>query len=83
MEQMNVRAKWKILKKAGIYEMKENRPTRNKAIEAADILRDMLDDEQRKTELLKQRNKELELLLMKNEIAIPDYELWNDILPMV
>ncbi|WP_342755954.1 hypothetical protein [Kineothrix sedimenti] len=63
--------------------MKENRLTRNEAIEAADILRDMLDDEQRKAELLKQRNKELELLLMKNDIAIPDYELWHGVLPMV
>ena len=63
--------------------MQENRPTRNEAIEAADILRDMLDDEQRKTELLKQRNKELELLLMKNDITIPDYELWHDVLSMV
>ncbi|WP_349944474.1 hypothetical protein ABFV83_09080 [Lacrimispora sp. BS-2] len=80
MEQMNEWAKWKI---AGIYEMQENRLTRNEAIEAADILRDMLDDEQRKTELLKQRNKELELLLMKNDIAIPDYELWHDALKMV
>jgi len=62
--------------------MQENRLTRNDAIEAADILRNML-DEQRKTELLKQRNKELELLLMKNNIAIPDYELWHDVLPMV
>lgn len=79
MEQRNARAKWK---KAGIYERKENRLTRNEAIDAANILRDMLDDEQRKAELLKQRNKELELLLMKNGIAIPDYELWHDILPM-
>ena len=63
--------------------MKENRLTRNEAIEAADILRDMLDDEQRKAELLKQRNKELELLLMKNDITIPDYELWHGVLPMV
>ncbi len=55
--------------------MHENRLTRNDAIEAAEILRNMLDDEQRKTELLKQRNKELELLLMKNDITIPDYEL--------
>ena len=62
--------------------MQENRLTRNDAIKAADILRNML-DEQRKTELLKQRNKELELLLMKNNIAIPDYELWHDVLPMV
>ena len=62
--------------------MQENRLTRNEAIEAADILRDMLDDELRKTELLKQRNKELELLLMKNAIAIPDYELWHDVLSM-
>lgn len=62
--------------------MQENRLTRNEAIEAADILRGMLDDELRKTELLKQRNKELELLLMKNEITIPDYELWHDVLSM-
>ncbi|MDR2023818.1 MAG: hypothetical protein LBQ71_11385 [Hungatella sp.] len=62
--------------------MQENRLTRNEAIEAADILRDMLDDELRKTELLKQRNKELELLLMKNDITIPDYELWHDVLSM-
>jgi hypothetical protein len=68
--------------KVGIYEMQENRLTRNEAIEAADILRDMLDDELRKTELLKQRNKELELLLMKNDITIPDYELWHDVLSM-
>ena len=80
---MNVRAKWKRPKKAGIYEMKENKLTQNETIEAADILRNMLDDEQRKAELLKQRNKELELLLMKNDIPIPDYELWHDILPMV
>lgn len=83
MEQMNVRPKWKRPEKAGIYDMQENKLTRNDAIEAADILRNMLDDEQRKTELLKQRNKELELLLMKNDIAIPNYELWHDVLPMV
>lgn len=63
--------------------MQENRPTRNEAIEAADILRNMLDEEERKTELLKQRNKELELLLIKNDIAIPDYELWHEVLSMV
>ena len=43
--------------------MKENRLTLNDALDAADILRNMLDDEQRKTQLLRQRNKELELLL--------------------
>ncbi|MED9967845.1 MAG: hypothetical protein UFJ18_13840 [Blautia sp.] len=63
--------------------MKENRLTLNDALDAADILRNMLDDEQRKTQLLRQRNKELELLLLQNDIEIPDYELWHGILPMV
>lgn len=64
--------------------MKEKGITLDDALEAADILRAMLDDEQREKRLLQKRNKELELLLMQNDICIPDYELWHDgILPMV
>ena len=53
--------------------MKENRLTLNDALDAADILRNMLDDEQRKTQLLRQRNKELELLLLQNDIDIDNH----------
>lgn len=63
--------------------MKESRLTLNDALDAADILRNMLDDMQRKTQLLRQCNKELELLLLQNDIEISDYELWHGILPMV
>lgn len=64
--------------------MGKNEITLDDAIEAAGILRGMLDDEQKKNELLCKRNKELELLLLENDICIPDYEKWHsDILPMV
>lgn len=58
--------------------------TLDDTMEAADRLRAMLDDEQRVNKLLRERNKELELLLMQNDICIPDYELWHGgILPRV
>lgn len=64
--------------------MNQSNLTLTDALEAADILRAMLDDEQHKNELLKKRIKELELLLMQKGICIPDYDLWHDpILPMV
>ena len=63
--------------------MTENRLTLDDAREAANILRAMLDDEQEKNELLGKRNKELELLLLQNDITIPNYDLWHSDLPMV
>lgn len=64
--------------------MKTNEITLDDAMEAAGILRGMLDDERKKNELLRKRNKELEVLLLKNDICIPDYEAWHGgILPMV
>ncbi len=62
--------------------MKEDKLKLDDAMEAADILRVMLDDELRKNELLQKRNKELELLLMQNDICIPDYDIWQGILPV-
>ena len=61
----------------------DSRPTLNEAMEAADILRGMLDDEQDKNRVLKERLKELEILLLENGIAIPDYGLWHGKLPYV
>lgn len=64
--------------------METNGITLDDAMEVADILRGMLDDERKKNELLRKRNKELELLLLENDICIPDYEAWHGgILPMV
>lgn len=64
--------------------MKHNKLTLDDALEAADILRIMLDDEQHKNELLKKRIKEPEQLLIQADICIPDYDLWHDpVLPMV
>lgn len=63
--------------------VEKNKLTLDEVMEAADILRAILDREQRKNELLQQCNKELELLLLQNDITIPDYELWHGILPMV
>ena len=64
--------------------MNPNNLTLADAMEAADILRAMLDDEQNKNELLKKRIKELEQLLIQKDICIPDYDLWHDpVLPMV
>lgn len=59
--------------------MEKNRIT---VEEAADILRSMLDEEQEKSEGLHQRNKILELLLLENDITIPDYDSWHNVLPM-
>lgn len=50
--------------------------------EAANILTGMLDEEQERTERLHQRNKELALLLIENDIAIPEYELWHGDFPI-
>lgn len=64
--------------------MNQSKLTLDDALEAADILRTMLDDEQNKNELLKKRIKELEQLLIQKDICIPDYGLWHDpVLPMV
>lgn len=57
--------------------------TENELLEVADRLRGMLDDEISRSNLLQQRNEELELLLEQNGIIIPDFELWHDELPMV
>lgn len=66
------------------FEMEEIGLTLDDAKEAADILRGMLDEELRANDLLRKRNKELELLLMQNDICIPDYDVWHGgILPMV
>lgn len=64
--------------------MKKRGLTLDDAREAADILREMLDEEIRINDVLRKRNKELELLLMENDICIPDYDIWHDdVLPMV
>lgn len=64
--------------------MEETELTLDDAKEAADILRDMLDEALKKNDRLIKRNKELELLLMQNDICIPDYDEWHGgILPMV
>lgn len=64
--------------------MKKRGLTLDDAREAADILREMLDEEMRINDVLRKRNKELELLLMENDICIPDYDVWHDdVLPMV
>ena len=64
--------------------MKERKLTLEEALEAADILRGMLEDEQEKSERLTKRNKELERLLIQNHIRIPDHDIWHStILPMV
>lgn len=52
-------------------------------LEVAERLRGMLDDEISRSNLLQQRNTELEVLLVQNRITIPDYELWHGELPMV
>ncbi|MEG1145722.1 MAG: hypothetical protein RSE05_10220 [Clostridium sp.] len=51
--------------------------------EAADMLRSMLDEEQEVNEQLRQRNKTLELLLMENDITIPDYGSWHGVFHMI
>ena len=63
--------------------MMDSRLTLAEALEAADTLRRMLDDEQDKTSVLKGRIKELEALLLINGIAIPDYGIWHGELPYV
>ena len=64
--------------------MRKRGLTLDDAREAADILREMLDEEMRTNDMLRKRNKELELLLMENDICIPDYDVWHDdVLPMV
>jgi hypothetical protein len=61
----------------------DSRPTLDETMEAADILRGMLDDEQDKNRVLKERLKELEILLLENGIAIPNYGIWHGELPYV
>lgn len=50
---------------------------------AANILRSMLDDELDENRRLKDRVKELELLLMEHDIYIPGYESWHAPFTMV
>ncbi len=52
-------------------------PTLDEAMEAADILRGMLDDEAEANKNLRERVKELEQLLIQHDIYIPDYEEWH------
>jgi len=47
------------------------------------ILRGMLDDEQDKNIVLKERLRQLEALLLDNGIAIPDDEIWHGKLPYI
>jgi len=53
------------------------------ALEAADILRSMCDDEEQTNNLLKERIHQLEMILMQNHITIPDYEMWHGEFPKV
>lgn len=51
------------------------------ALEAADILRGMYDEEETNTRL-RERIHQLEMVLMENHIAIPNYEIWHGEFPM-
>lgn len=53
------------------------------ALEAADILRGMCDSEEETNKLLKERIHQLEMVLMNNNIKIPDYEMWHGEFPTV
>ena len=53
------------------------------ALEAADILRSMCDSTEEINDRLKERIHQLEMVLIKNNITIPDYDLWYGEFPMV
>ena len=56
--------------------------TLDKALKAADILRSMCDSEEATNNLLRERIHQLEMVLIENNITIPDYNLWHGEFPM-
>lgn len=56
--------------------------TNAELLDALDILREMLDDEQHSNIVLRNRVHELEVQLATHNIEIPNYDLWHGILPM-